>query len=85
MAKEGGDYFEILLPNKDPFQIKHHMQRTHLRVLCIYEKKKFETFENEFFPLILFGSFMEKSRKFIIFNPIESHKGATMAAVGQMA
>jgi hypothetical protein len=48
--------FEIV-PNKEPFQIKNHMQRTHLYILCIYRRRRSKYSKSELFPLIFFSIF----------------------------
>ncbi len=42
--------FEIVLPNKDPFQIKNHVQGTHLHILYIYERRRSKCSKNKLFP-----------------------------------
>jgi hypothetical protein len=42
---------KIFLPNKYPFQIKNHMQRTHLHVLCIYGRGDIKPTRTSSFPL----------------------------------
>jgi hypothetical protein len=67
--------FEILLPNKNPFQIENHVQRTHLCVLCIYGKRRSKNFGSKFFPLIFLDRLMENSRKCIISGPLNPARG----------
>lgn len=43
---------KILLSNKDPFQIKNQVQRTHLHIFCIYKRRRSKTSKNKLFPLI---------------------------------
>ncbi len=65
---------KIVLPNKDLFQIKNHVQRIHLHVFCIYEKRRCEYSKNELCPFIFLSRFMEKSWTCICFDPMKSRK-----------